>query len=278
MNNNSGNFYSLILQSLRAFPNQEFIIWQDKIFTGNDIQTHVESYRHLWVEQNVKSGDFILFASSFNPDTFFAILAVMAHAATPVLPPAKASLFQLINVQRKLSAKWIFLRKKPGLFGKILLACFRIKAIRHPSQREQFPRNNLIEPIVVSPNQIALITHSSGSTGNPKSIFRSHQILSSQHTVLKEVFPSSPDQRDFPLFPAILLHNLACGITTVVPDLHDFEIRKIEVVKILKQLRNQTITTMTGNVFYFKRLIHHLQNHFEKFVSEIGRASCRERV
>ncbi len=270
MNNASGNFYNFILQSLRTFPDRVFIIWQDKIFTGNDILSHVQSYRHLWVEQNVKSGDFILIASSFNPDTFFAILAIMAQAATPVLPPAKASLLQLINIQRKLSAKWIFLSKKPGLFSKIVLACFRIKSIRHPSQREQQSNNNLTEPIVVSPNQIALITHSSGSTGNPKSIFRSHKILSSQHKVLKEVFPSSPEQRDFPLFPAILLHNMACGITTVVPDLYDFDILKIETKKIIKQLRDQTITTMTGNVFYFKRLVQHLQNDFEKFDSVLA--------
>lgn len=46
----------------------------------------------------------------------------------------------------------------------------------------------------------ALVSYSSGSTGNAKAVYRSHKVLLAQHEVLKEVFPSWPGQIDSPLF------------------------------------------------------------------------------
>ena len=67
------------------------------------------------------------------------------------------------------------------------------------------------------PNQPALIAHTSGSTGQPKQIVRTHAVLSAQHAVLKAVFPPWPGQQDFPLFPNVLLHNLASGAASILP-------------------------------------------------------------
>jgi acyl-CoA synthetase (AMP-forming)/AMP-acid ligase II len=125
--------------------------------------------------------------------------------------------------------------------------------------------DHLFEVVDVPPEQPALVTHSSGSTGNAKAIYRSHKVLLSQHHVLRQVFPPLPNQVDFPLFPNILLHNLALGVTSVLPDIPHFKLKEMQPARIVDQLIHQRIETATGNVFYFDSIIKHLHKHAVTF-------------
>jgi acyl-CoA synthetase (AMP-forming)/AMP-acid ligase II len=118
-----------------------------------------------------------------------------------------------------------------------------------------------LPPQQVPPDQPALITHSSGSTGTSKAIYRSHCVLTAQHLALKTAFPPRPEQHDFPLFPNILLHNLAVGTVTVFPDLPGFSVLRMSPARIVEQILGNGIQTLTGNVYYFTRLLGYLRSH-----------------
>ena len=77
--------------------------------------------------------------------------------------------------------------------------------------------------------------------------------------MLKEIFPPWPGQRDFPLFPNVLLHNLAAGTTSVLPALPWADLAAFSPARIARQLLTQAVETLTGNVFYFQRLLPVLQ-------------------
>jgi acyl-CoA synthetase (AMP-forming)/AMP-acid ligase II len=86
-------------------------------------------------------------------------------------------------------------------------------------------------------------------------------VLAAQHAALKAAFPPWPGQRDLPLFPNILLHNLAVGTVSILPDVPGLDIRCMQPAAIVQQMISQRVQTLTGNVFYFTRLLHYLQQH-----------------
>ena len=64
----------------------------------------------------------------------------------------------------------------------------------------------------------AIITFTSGSTGEPKAAVRTHGFLAAQHRALVESLALVPGEVDLCTLPIFLLANLASGVTSVIPD------------------------------------------------------------
>jgi olefin beta-lactone synthetase len=64
----------------------------------------------------------------------------------------------------------------------------------------------------------ALVTFTSGSTGEPKAAVRTHGFLLAQHAVLEESLSLAPGEVDLATLPIFVLANLASGVTSVIPD------------------------------------------------------------
>jgi olefin beta-lactone synthetase len=64
----------------------------------------------------------------------------------------------------------------------------------------------------------AVITFTSGSTGEPKAAVRTHGFLLAQHRALAESLKLEAGQVDLCTLPIFLLANLASGLTSVIPD------------------------------------------------------------
>lgn len=69
-----------------------------------------------------------------------------------------------------------------------------------------------------APDDPALITFTSGSTGEPKAAVRTHRFLISQHAALKTSITLEPGERDLTTLPVFVLANLASGVTSILPD------------------------------------------------------------
>lgn len=69
----------------------------------------------------------------------------------------------------------------------------------------------------VPPDHPALLTFTSGSTGEPRGIVRTHGLLAVQQAALEEHLDLRPGQVDLGTLPVFALANLAAGVTTVIP-------------------------------------------------------------
>jgi acyl-CoA synthetase (AMP-forming)/AMP-acid ligase II len=260
------NFYNYIHNTLNEAEDDELVFWPDQDKTAGlknkDLLQHISNYRYL-LQPHVQPGEPVLLAIPASIASINALLAIQSIGAIPVIPPAKAGIKVLLSTIKKQNIKVVIIRKKPGVLFYLFL---KLAGLKYLYLNNTIDSSNLIwQPAAVPPDQPALITYSSGTTGESKGIFRSHRVLSAQHLLIKKLFPAEKKRRDFPLFPNVILHNLASGVASILPDIKGFQVTNLNPERIVFQLESHQIETLTGNVFYFKRIAEHLKDHPQSF-------------
>lgn len=266
----TSNFYSAIHDNLYESLDKIFLKWPGQgqpcsRISGELILNGVAVVCNSLQLKNIKKGEKVIIGIPFSPDFVFAVLGIMAYGAIPVIPPAATTRFSFLKLLLEENIIGIYANVSQG--RRFFLNTLGIKTIHPVSGNTDLPH---FHPQKVSLDQVALISFSSGSTGKPKAVLRTHKILKAQHLALKKSFPPVPDQQDSPLFPNILLHNLSLGITTVIPDISTFDVRQMDPKKVLEQMENEKVDSLTGNVFYFKMLLGHLQQNSRLFPDKIN--------
>ena len=84
---------------------------------------------------------------------------------------------------------------------------------------EHYSRYPALEQIAkCAPETPALITFTSGSTGQPKAAVRSHGFLMAQHRALERSLALKAGELDVSTLPIFVLANLASGVSSLIPN------------------------------------------------------------
>ncbi len=110
-------------------------------------------------------------------------------------------------------------------------------------------------PRVVRADEPALITFTTGSTGEPKAAARSHEFLRAQHEALASHLLLRSEDIDMPTLPVFVLNNLALGVTSVIPDFDARRPAEIVPARIYQQLMVEGVTTSSGSPAFYDRLV-----------------------
>ena len=267
------NFAERLFAELRRQPAREVLRWPaaqpgaaPTSVSGAALLARVLAWQQaLETHGPLSVGTPVLLAHPGSPELVAALLAVLGLGAVPVLPPAGASLgviYQLLKTaQIRLAVVAPGTQRKLGWLGR-LLGCRCIAVIECVDYESYGSEQTtpILRPVDLG--QSALISHSSGSvSGQPMAVRRSHRVLQAQHEALRQQFPPWVGQRDFPLFPNVILHNLAVGALSIVPDLPGGRLAQLDPARIVAQLTTEQAETLTGNVFYFTALVAHLRHY-----------------
>lgn len=128
-----------------------------------------------------------------------------------------------------------------------------------PARRIRSLSGEPLDPVHPPDGEPALVTFTSGTTGVPKAIGRSHAFLLAQHRVLAGHMGLSPDDVDLPTLPVFLLNSLAAGATCVLPDGDLRDVASLDPARLVAQVRAHGVTTTSGSPAYLRLLADHLR-------------------
>lgn len=268
----TANFFAQIFPQLQYQPLKKLIQWPffPQWQTSAELLDSISHIRFRLRIMGFTPGMSFLILLKPGPDLAAGLLALFAEGHTAITPPAGARPRDLLRLVRSHAPAGALIQGPVSSALRFLGWIFSLKIITFPLTASE--GQIIDEGVKVAENQTALLSHSSGSTGEPKAIRRSHAVLAAQHAVLTRVFPPWEGQVDFPLFPNVLLHNLALGRATVLPDIPGWDVRQMNPETVLRQVTDQQVSSMTGNVFFFRRLLSWLDAHPAEFpmVQAIG--------
>ena len=103
----------------------------------------------------------------------------------------------------------------------------------------------------------AILSFTSGSTGEPKALIRTHGFLRQQMEILNRVATTKQDDVDFVAMPMFVLFNLANCITSVLPACNMKHPGRADPRIVLNQLHSEKATRMVASPALLERLADH---------------------
>lgn len=246
------NIVEILFENAEKHPNKLAIIHKNKKITYGKLVQDVKDYAQYFLSKGIKKGDNILIFVPMTIELYKILSAVFYIGATAVFVDAWADKNRLNQALTIVPCK-AFIACPKAFILKLISKKVREVGINIISGTINKSKN--IHPIeTVTPDSTALITFTTGSTGLPKAAKRTHRFLLEQHYVLKKHLAPSIDDVDLTSLPVFILHNLACGTTSVIPDFNPKKPSDINPDKILKDIKNNNVTTSVGSPRFYEKL------------------------
>jgi len=114
---------------------------------------------------------------------------------------------------------------------------------------------------LVPASAAALLTFTSGSTGQPKAALRSHEFLLAQHRVLAKSLSLTPGGVDLTTLPIFVLANLASGVTSLIPGVDLRYPGKVNGATVMRQIQRYQPTSTAASPAFLERLVDACDRH-----------------
>ena len=252
------NVTSLLDTAARRVPQRAALCTRSHSVTFSQLQQNVCQCANLLSRRGLHHGDRVIIMIPMSPALYTALLAVIRCGATAVfvdpwismrriaafaafadpsgfIGVPKSHLLRLLNP--RLATLALTASTGPAPFG--LPARFSLKAATKESA------DHAMAP--VTPDESALITFTTGSSGTPKGANRTHRFLLAQHHALCNELDYRDNDVDMPMFPVFALRNLAAGITSVIPEIDFKKVSDANPQRLLQQIVQNKVTIVTAS-------------------------------
>ena len=228
---------NLFAEAVARHPNRIAIVDGDGRETSfRTLDDHTRTLAARWQKQGVRHGDRVILAAGISADLYASLAALWSIGATVVLPEPAMGLKGLRHAIRTTKPRafcamgWYIALKYllPELWSKMLL--------RPGSSHCSVSGHGAAD------DDIALISFTSGTTGPPKAIPRSHAFLNEQYKAVAPLLQSEAVERDLVTFPVFTLVNLADGRVSILPNWKMNHLDRLTPGQLGDWLRDQRIT------------------------------------
>ncbi len=257
---------AITLQAIaRTQPNAPAIIERDRITTFADLDARSCRAARLLTDAGLQAGDAVLVFHPMSAELYVCLLAVFRlrlvamfldpsagrehierccelHRPKAFIGGPKAHLLRLVSYAlRRIPRKFVIGFPLPG-------------AIRWSKANRLAPLDAINDCDADTP---ALLTFTSGSTGQPKAAVRSHGFLLAQHRALVDSLHLTAGDRDLATLPIVALTNLGAGVTTIIPDADLRFPGAVEPAPVVRQMLEEHVVSSVASPAFFERLTRH---------------------
>jgi olefin beta-lactone synthetase len=120
------------------------------------------------------------------------------------------------------------------------------------------------QSVSCDPDTPALMTFTSGSTGQPKAAVRTHSFLIAQHKTLAKNLELCAGELDVSTLPIFVLANLASGVSSLIPNADLRSPGLVKAAPIVEQIRYHRPSRLSASPAFLDRLIEHCEIKNEK--------------
>lgn len=206
--------------------------------------------------RGLQPGDAVLLLCPVSIALYVALLAVLRAGLVAVFLDPSAGREHIIRCTELLPLR--------GLVGsrRALLLSLLARPLRRIPVRigiDALDRGETVQETCTArmSDDPALVTFTSGSTGQPKAVVRSHGFLLSQHRALASSIALAAGEIDLVTLPVFLLANLASGLTSVLPDVDLRAPGAIDAAALAEQLRAEHVGRLAASPALLERLAAH---------------------
>ena len=224
----TGNLTRLILDAVAQEPTRPAFVRPEgvgaHIVTYGALAERMGAYQRGLRTEGYAIGDRVLVLSRPTPEFYALALAILASGMTLVLADGRLGAARMLQVLRDARADGVIappalMRWWPlvGALRRARRCSIGGRVVGALALTELARRPGALDVASVPADAPAIASFTSGNTGRPKRIVRSHAVLAAQHRALAAAFPLAAGDVTFSAFPVAMLHNLCCGATTVLP-------------------------------------------------------------
>ncbi|MCH5329958.1 MAG: AMP-binding protein, partial [Alistipes sp.] len=209
--------YEIFHDSIKAFPERvAYTLWGGEEVTYAEVARRVNVVQEQLLSAGLKAGDKVALLSSNMPNWGVAYFAIVTAGlvAVPILPDFTGEELEMIIEHSESKALIVSDR----LFTKLsketvssLNIVIRVKNLTAISQSVMQKG----EFAVPSPDDLAVIIYTSGTTSKPKGVMLTHFHLAAQMLVCGGLFPITKDDVFLSVLP--LSHTYECSIGLIYP-------------------------------------------------------------
>lgn len=278
----NGNFISRFIKNAENTPNKIALqlpqmegqqCTAEEAISYGDLSALISAYRLLWQKKGWQAGDRVIVILKPSKELYAIAMSLFSLGIVAVFIDTGMGRKKIQMAVRDSNAKAI-------ISMQALVKLFWFVPALWPLQRFAIDGSGLgysnildqvgkvildsgdqlpaLTAVQRSNNDHGLISFTSGSTGRPKGADRTHFSLIQQHLAIRDHWPDEPSDIDCPCFPVMVLHNLSCGMTTIMPKVDLAQPSEVNAAIVIGQIRQHKISRLSGAPAYISKLVDYL--------------------
>lgn len=238
---------------------------QHQVLTFRQLDQESDGAAEHFSQSGITQGSRVLLAVRPGHDLIVGMFGLLKLGAIPIAIDPGMGWSTFLDCVRRSSPSALVGVRAATLLGRLSFAAFRSlrhrvtvgnSAWRHALAARPQSRRPLAE---VSPDTLAAILFTSGSTGAPKGVCYTHGMFDAQIELVRTTYAISPGETDMAMLPLFALFNPALGTTTVTPLLDPSKPLAADPAPLVAALSSEKVTCSFGSPAIWGKVADHCE-------------------